>query len=303
MMFSVLTYLLPNRIVQGLAAAYCKFTALKNVGYRGTHSSHIHISFPAMKVTVLPALSDNYMYLISDEITKEAAIVDPVAPDTVLETVKNEGVNLTKVLTTHHHWDHAGGNEELVKKSPSKLTVYGGDKRIGALTNHVKDGDKFKIGDISVECLFTPCHTTGHICYYLTDQKGQSAVFTGDTLFIAGCGRFFEGSAQQMYTALVEKLSNLPDDTLVFCGHEYTQQNLKFARHVEKENKDILKAIAEAEEKRSQGLPTVPSTISQEKKINPFMRVMMGTVQGHANCDDAVSTMQTIRKEKDSFKA
>ncbi|XP_018570449.1 hydroxyacylglutathione hydrolase, mitochondrial isoform X2 [Anoplophora glabripennis] len=256
-----------------------------------------------MKVTILPALSDNYMYLISDENTKQAAIVDPVEPDTVLQAVKSEGVNLTKVLTTHHHWDHAGGNEELVKKSPNALQVFGGDKRIGALTNEVKNGDKFSIGDINVECLYTPCHTTGHICYYLTAPGQPPAVFTGDTLFIGGCGRFFEGTAEQMYSALVEKLGNLPDNTRVFCGHEYTLQNLKFARYVEKENQEILKKITWADERRKQGLPTVPSTIGEEKKFNPFMRVMMGAVQSHASCSDPISTMQSIRREKDNFRA
>ncbi|XP_030763113.1 hydroxyacylglutathione hydrolase, mitochondrial [Sitophilus oryzae] len=302
-MFSLISNLLPNKVVQGLTAAYFKVATLKSLGFRNNHSSQINVSLPNMKVTVLPALSDNYMYLITDETTKQAAIVDPVAPNTVLEAVENEKVNLTKVLTTHHHWDHAGGNEELLKKSKHPLEVFGGDHRIGALTNKIGDGDKFKIGEIDVECLFTPCHTTGHICYYLTDSTGQSAVFTGDTLFIGGCGRFFEGTADQMYTALIEKLAKLPDETLVFCGHEYTEQNLKFARHVEKENRDIVKAIEEAEQKRAKGIPTVPSTIGNEKKINPFMRVMMGTVQRHASCSDAVSTMKNIRKEKDSFKA
>lgn len=301
-MFSLISYLLPNRVVQGLTAAFFKVSAIKNVGFRGTHSAQIKVSLPKMKVTVLPALSDNYMYLITDEKTGQAAIVDPVSPDTVLEAVKAEGVKLTKVLTTHHHWDHAGGNEELVKKFPNRLDVYGGDKRIGALTNFVKQGDKFKIGDIEVECIFTPCHTTGHICYYAKDTKGKTAVFTGDTLFVAGCGRFFEGTPEQMYTALVEKLAALPDNTLVFCGHEYTQQNLKFARHVEEGNRDIAKAIADVDEKRKKGLPTVPSTIGQEKRINPFMRVMMGAVQRHAGCADPTGTMQVIRKEKDSFK-
>jgi hydroxyacylglutathione hydrolase len=114
-----------------------------------------------------------------DEGTKQAAIVDPVNPDTVLEAVQKEGVNLTKVLTTHHHWDHAGGNEQLVQKSKNALQVFGGDQRIGALTNMVKHGDKFSIGDINVECLFTPCHTTGHICYYVNAQGEAPAVFTG----------------------------------------------------------------------------------------------------------------------------
>lgn len=182
------------------------------------------------------------------------------------------------------------------------MQVFGGDERIGALTNKVKHGDKFAIGDINVECLFTPCHTTGHICYYLTAPGQTPAVFTGDTLFVAGCGRFFEGTAEQMYSALIDKLGNLPENTQVFCGHEYTQQNLKFAKHVEKDNPDILNRIEWADAKRAKQEPTVPSTIADEKRTNPFMRVNVPSVQKHANANDAVLTMQTIRKEKDSFK-
>ncbi|XP_063915998.1 hydroxyacylglutathione hydrolase, mitochondrial isoform X2 [Zophobas morio] len=256
-----------------------------------------------MKVVVLPALSDNYMYLIVDEKTKQAAIVDPVTPDTVLEAVEREGVNLTKVLTTHHHWDHAGGNEQLVKKSKNALQVFGGDKRIGALTNLVKHGDKFSIGDINVECLFTPCHTTGHICYYVNAGGQPPAVFTGDTLFVAGCGRFFEGTAEQMHAALIDILGNLPDNTQVYCGHEYTEQNLKFAKHVEPDNPDILNRIEWARVKRGNREPTVPSTIADEKQTNPFMRVCQSSVQKHAKCENSIAAMQAIRKEKDSFKA
>lgn len=176
----------------------------------------------------------------------------------MLSAVEKEGVNLTKILTTHHHWDHAGGNEALVEKSKNTLQVFGGDQRIGALTNLVKHGDKFSIGDINVECLFTPCHTTGHICYYLNASSDQPpVVFTGDTLFIAGCGRFFEGTAEQMHTALIDILGGLPDHTQVYCGHEYTEQNLKFAKHVEPDNSDILSRIQWAASKRNQGEPTV----------------------------------------------
>jgi len=220
-----------------------------------------------------------------------------------LAAVNEEGVNLTKVLTTHHHWDHAGGNVDLVKQVPNKLKVYGGDERIGALTNKVGHGDRFKIGNISVECLFTPCHTSGHICYYVTDVEDTPAVFTGDTLFIAGCGRFFEGSASQMYSALVKKLGTLPDSTRVFCGHEYTIQNLKFARQVEAQNHDIENKLRWAQEMRNQNKPTVPSTIGEEKLINPFMRVEEAKVQEHAGTmNDSVRTMEKIRKEKDNFK-
>ncbi|XP_018318957.1 hydroxyacylglutathione hydrolase, mitochondrial [Agrilus planipennis] len=293
---------LPNGIVTSLTAAYFKVSAFRKNGFRGTHSSPVIIQDQNMKVKVLPALSDNYMYLIIDEKTKEAAIVDPVDPDSVLQAVTEEGVNLTKILTTHHHWDHAGGNEDLVKKCKRGLQVFGGDLRIPAVTNQVKHGDKFTIGNINVECLFTPCHTSGHICYYLTPPDNYPAVFTGDTLFIAGCGRFFEGTAEQMYSALVEKLGGLPDNTRVYCGHEYTLQNLNFAKTVEPDNDKILDKIKWATEKRNKEEPTVPSTIAEEKQINPFMRVVTNSVQKHANSKDPILTMAAIRKEKDSFK-
>ncbi|XP_044272466.1 hydroxyacylglutathione hydrolase, mitochondrial [Tribolium madens] len=297
-MFKFASNYLPNRILQGLTAAYFRVSAFRT----NSHSSPSSVLLDTMKVVILPALSDNYMYLIVDEKTKQAAIVDPVAPETVLEAVEKEDVNLTKVLTTHHHWDHAGGNEQLVKKSKNALQVFGGDDRIGALTNQVKHGDKFSIGDINVECLSTPCHTTGHICYYVNAAGEPPAVFTGDTLFVAGCGRFFEGTAEQMHTALIDILGNLPDNTQVFCGHEYTEQNLKFAKHVEPDNPDILERIEWARAKRGRHEPTVPSTIANEKQTNPFMRVGHPSVQKHAKSNNSIETMRTIRKEKDSFK-
>ncbi|XP_065780093.1 hydroxyacylglutathione hydrolase, mitochondrial isoform X2 [Muntiacus reevesi] len=223
----------------------------------------------AMKVELLPALTDNYMYLLIDEDTKEAAIVDPVQPQKVVETVRKHGVKLTTVLTTHHHWDHAGGNEKLVKLEPG-LKVYGGDDRIGALTHKVTHLSTLQVGSLSVKCLSTPCHTSGHICYFVTKPNSPEppAVFTGDTLFVAGCGKFYEGTADEMYKALLEVLGRLPPDT----------------------------------EKYSIGEPTVPSTIAEEFTYNPFMRVREKTVQQHAGETDPVTTMRAIRKEKDQFK-
>lgn len=197
----------------------------------------------------------------------------------------------------------SGGNKTLAsdfKKGP--LAVYGGDDRIGALTNKVGQDDKFKIGNLSVTCLFTPCHTSGHICYFVEAPNGEKAVFTGDTLFLGGCGRFFEGTAPQMYSALIEKLSKLPDDTKVFCGHEYSLQNLRFGQHVEPDNKDIADKIAWCKVKRDAKEPTVPSTIAEEKLINPFMRVHAPTVQAFAKSSDPIETMGFIRKIKDDFK-
>lgn len=260
--------------------------------------------FPDFYVQVIPALSDNFMYLLVDNVTKESAVVDPVNPDKALQVVEKEDVRLTTVLTTHHHWDHAGGNVELVAKRPG-LTVCGGDERIGALTRLVKHGEEFKLGTLTVRALSTPCHTTGHICYYVYSDSGQSkAVFTGDTLFVGGCGKFFEGTAEQMYAALVTVLGSLPKETAVFCGHEYTVNNLHYAHVVEPLNQHIKDKLCWAKEQQREGLPTVPSSIGQEFNFNPFMRVDNITVQEHARkVADPISTMAFLREEKNSFKA
>lgn len=285
-----------------------RFLQLLSRGYylrvSGNHSKAINIRQAEMQVHLLPALEDNYMYLLVDDDTKEAAIVDPVDPDKVVAAVNKTGVKLTTVLTTHHHWDHAGGNTNLVKKVSSPLVVCGGDDRIGALNKKVKQGDQFNIGSLNVKCLFTPCHTSGHICYFVTGKGGEDpAVFTGDTLFVAGCGRFFEGTPEQMYKALVKILGSLPDSTKVYCGHEYTVNNLKYAHHVEPENISIKEKLAWAQKKRSKQEPTIPSTIALEKTYNPFMRVHEESVKQHVGQSDPIATMDMLRREKDSFKA
>ena len=254
-----------------------------------------------MKVKIIPALDDNYMYLIIDPSTKDAAVVDPVEPQKVLKAVSDEGVNLTSVLTTHHHWDHAGGNAELVQLK-SGLKVYGGDVNTAALTKQVEHSDEINIGSLHVTCLLTPCHTRGHVCYFVEDKSGGSpAVFTGDTLFSAGCGKFFEGTAEQMYVALVKILGALPANTQVYCGHEYTANNLLYAVHVEPENKDVLEKLEWAKGKKASGEPTVPSTIADEKTFNPFMRVHEASVQKHTGTHDPVMVMEALRNEKNHF--
>lgn len=255
-----------------------------------------------MKVRLVPALQDNYMYLLIDETTGQCAAVDPVEPKKLLSAMSEENVQLTCVLTTHHHLDHSGGNENLIATT-GPLPVYGGDDRIGALTDKVSHNTQLKLGNLDIECLFTPCHTSGHICYYVTERGGSNpAVFTGDTLFSAGCGRFFEGTPPQMYKALIDILSNLPADTKVFCGHEYTLQNLQFAAKVEPDNVDIQNKITWALTQKKNNKPTIPSTIAEEMKINPFMRVSALDVQKHAGSTDPVEVMGILRREKDQFK-
>jgi len=301
-LFSGLSRRLPDRVTQRAVAAYFTVEAWSKVGIRGYHSAQKVVDQNTMKVRILPALSDNYMYLLMDPATKEAAIVDPVDPESVIQAVREEGVTLTTLLTTHHHWDHAGGNADLVKKVPG-LVVIGGDDRIDGLTRKVGQNDEVQVGGISIRCLLTPCHTSGHVCYYVT-QDSDKAVFTGDTLFLGGCGRFFEGTAPEMYNALGAILGSLPGETLVYCGHEYSLQNLAFGAHVEPGNQVIKSKIKWCLEQRalSPALPTVPSTIDEEKAINPFMRVCEPSVQAHTATKDPVETMAALRHEKDDFK-
>ncbi|KAF7988698.1 hypothetical protein HCN44_001271 [Aphidius gifuensis] len=294
-------FLRTTKLVQQFTAALSTAKNMSSNMSTKLHSSRTKIQGQGMNVEILPALGDNFMYLIVDNKTKEAAIVDPVDPELVASAVNESGVNLTKVLTTHHHWDHAGGNK-IISEMFKNIEIIGGDSRIEAGNHIVQQGDTFDIGNLKVECLATPCHTTGHICYNVTsDQDDAPAVFTGDTLFIGGCGRFFEGTAQQMYTALVEKLGSLPDKTKVYCGHEYTCKNLQFGLAVEPNNENIMNKFTWAMSEREKKLPTVPSTIGDEKMINPFMRVHEKSVQSHTHTSDPIETMASLRKEKDNF--
>ncbi|XP_022306808.2 hydroxyacylglutathione hydrolase, mitochondrial-like isoform X1 [Crassostrea virginica] len=267
------------------------------------HSKPTTVSLSDMKILPIPALSDNYMYLLVDEDTRQCAAVDPVEPEKIIQAIERENCKLTTILTTHHHWDHSNGNEKLVQLVPGqKLVVYGGDNRVPALNAKVGHGDQFKVGNLDVKCLHTPCHTTGHICYFVTGPSGQEpAVFTGDTLFIGGCGKFFEGTGETMYSALITILSKLPGNTRVFCGHEYTVNNLKYALHVEPDNAALKKKFEWAKEQRAQNFPTIPSTIQGELEFNPFMRVDKANVQKHCKTSDPISTMSFLREEKNNF--
>lgn len=220
-----------------------------------------------MKVVAVPQLMDNYAYLIIDEKTATAGVVDCAEARPVLEAARREGVRLAAILPTHHHWDHIGGNEELLAELP-ELEVYGTDHRIPGLTREVKDGDSVRLGSLEARVLFIPAHTSGHIAYFFPDER---AVFTGDTLFSAGCGRLFEGDAAMMIGSL-SKLMALPDDTRVYFGHEYTENNLRFALTLEPDNEAVRQKYEWAKQCRARGVPTTPTTIGEEKRINPFLR-------------------------------
>lgn len=222
-----------------------------------------------MRVIPVPQLSDNYAYLVIDENTRAAAVVDCAEAEPVLRAAADAGARLIAILPTHHHWDHIGGNEDLLQHGP--LTVYGyaGQRqRIPGCTQEVKEGDHIVVGDLQARIIFIPAHTSGHVAYYFERER---AVFTGDTLFAGGCGRLFEGDAGQMLASL-SKLMRLPDDTQVYFGHEYTEKNLRFALTLEPNNVALQQKHAWAVEQGRKRLPTVPTTIASEKATNPFLR-------------------------------
>ncbi|CEP16910.1 hypothetical protein [Parasitella parasitica] len=251
-----------------------------------------------MKIIPISVLEDNYSYILIDDKTKEAAVIDPVEPIKILNVISQTGSKLTSVFTTHHHWDHAGGNIELIAKKPG-LAVYGADARIPEINYVCKDREEFKLGSLAVTPLHTPCHTKGHVCYYVTDPAtGDKAVFTGDTLFIGGVGKFFEGDARDMYRILFHVLTKLPDETWIYCGHEYTKTNLKFALTVDPKNDALVAKWNWCQDK----LITVPSTIGQEKLYNPFLRVNDQSLQMMAGKSDPVEVLHTLREMKNNFR-
>ena len=217
------------------------------------------------EVVPVSAFRDNYVWTLRRG--KHAAVVDPGEAAPVLDYLGREGLVLAAILATHHHADHVGGIAELRKKY--QVPVYGPKgEPIATLTHPVSEGDRVSVPELGVSfsVLDIPGHTRAHIAYY-----GAGALFCGDTLFACGCGRLFEGSAQQMYASL-QKLAALPDDTKVYCGHEYTLANIGFAKNVEPRNAALASREGRDREKRAAGRPTVPSTLREEKATNPFLR-------------------------------
>jgi hydroxyacylglutathione hydrolase len=229
-----------------------------------------------MAIVAVPQLKDNYAYLVIDDASKQCGVVDCSEADKVLAEVSRRGLKLVAVLPTHWHPDHVGGNLDLVRAVPG-LRVYGArgeDGRIPAMTDEVEDHDEVAVGPIRGRVIGIPAHTSGHIAYYFPALK---AVFTGDTLFIAGCGRVFEGKAETMVASL-GRLAALPDDTQVYCGHEYTEANIRFALTIEPDNRDLQARADEARRQVAAGRATIPTTIGAEKRANVFLRADVPSV-------------------------
>jgi hydroxyacylglutathione hydrolase len=222
-----------------------------------------------MKIEIIPCLQDNYSYLLIDEKDKIACVIDPSESEPIIKYLENYKINLKFILNTHHHYDHVGGNKNLKKKYGASIVGFKGDKhRIPEIDILVDDQETWKNGNFEAKIIHIPGHTLGHICFYFYNDK---LVFTGDTLFSLGCGKIFEGTYAQKYQSL-EKIKVLPEDTKIYCGHEYTMNNSKFCLAHDPNNKNLKNKIIEITKKLQKNLPTIPSTIKEELECNIFLR-------------------------------
>lgn len=254
----------------------------------------------ALEIVQVPARADNYIYLLHDAASNKTTVVDPADADPVKAELQRRGWGLDYILNTHHHNDHTGGNLALKRDYGCEIYGYGADAtRIAGIDHRLKDGEQVRVGESQAQVLFVPGHTLGHIAYYFAQDK---ALFCGDTLFSLGCGRLFEGTPQQMHESL-QKFAALPDDTRVYCAHEYTQSNGAFALTIEPHNPALCQRMGEVAALRAQGKPTVPSRLGQEKAANPFLRtdspeIRQKLAMPHAS---AVEVFAEIRHRKDVF--
>lgn len=233
-----------------------------------------------LTILQIPVLTDNYIYLLHDPVSGDTAAVDPALAQPVLDVLDEKGWRLTTILNTHHHWDHVGGNLELKQKTGCKIIAAQSDRdRIPGIDIGVSEDDVISLGQHPARVISTPGHTSGHIVYHFAED---GVLFCGDTLFVMGCGRLFEGTPEQMWNSL-QKLKALPPATRIYCTHEYTQTNGRFALSVEPENRQLQQKMLEVRQLRAENKPTVPSTIEQELATNPFFR------------EDSLALQETIK--------
>ena len=250
-------------------------------------------------VHIFPCLKDNYGFLLHDPETGETATIDTPEAGKILAEANAKGWTITQIWNTHWHPDHAGGNAEIVAKTGARVVGPQEVDRIGAAPDLIlHEGDSVELGGLRARVIETPGHTLGHIVFHLAEQK---IAFVGDTLFALGCGRLFEGTPAQMWDSL-GKLRALPDDTVVYCAHEYTASNAAFALSVDSGNADLVAYADEVKAKRAQDIATVPTTIGKEKRANPFLRADDPKLQafvGHAG--DVIATFADVLERKNRF--
>ena len=239
-----------------------------------------------MQIQIIKCLQDNYSYLIIDETSLNACVVDPSESKPIIDFVENNNINLKYILNTHHHFDHVGGNKELKKKYNSNVIGFKGDKdRIPEIDVLVDDQNIWREGNFEAKIYHIPGHTSGHIAFHFFKEK---KIFTGDTLFSLGCGRIFEGTYEQMFNSL-KKIKTLPKDTEIYCGHEYTLQNSNFCSVYDSDNLELKNKITKIKEKLENKLPTVPTILDDEIQCNIFLKAK------------DLQTFSKLRDLKDNF--
>jgi hydroxyacylglutathione hydrolase len=257
-----------------------------------------------MQIYRLPALNDNYIFLLHDVKSNTSVVVDPGEPLPVLQKLNQLGSSLTAIWNTHHHRDHVGGNLDLIKAFPD-LGVYGGVEDAGRIPGQqvfLREGDRLTFGDRVAAVWFLPGHTRGIIAYYFSpiSPDGVGDIFLGDVIFSAGCGKLFEGTAAQA-VASIDRLRQLPEATRVWCAHEYTLANLRFAVTLEPENQVLQDYFGTVQAMRSRDEPTVPTTIERERQINPFLRWDVAAIRRRVGGEDAAATFAALRRLKEAF--
>lgn len=258
-----------------------------------------------MTIFPLPAFQDNYIWIIQDKDSSRIWAVDPGDAEVVLTYCKKHNMSLAGILITHHHKDHTGGVSELRKQS--NCPVYGPNHLTELVTNPVTEGDTIDVFSASFHAITTPGHTLDHICYFSDNQNQAPLLFSGDTLFKGGCGRIMEGTAEQMLKAM-EKILSLPDNTIIYATHEYTLANYRFALSLEPNNTDLIQSNNSSQKQRSNNEVTLPTTLSLEKKTNPFLRTHIPALKNLAAqqlnenpATDSVAAFSQVRRAKDSF--
>jgi len=253
-----------------------------------------------LEIIQIPVLTDNYIYVVHEPVSGETAAVDPALALPVLEVLDKKGWQLNYILNTHHHSDHVGGNLQLKQHTGCKIIGAAADRhRIPGIDIEVKENDTITLGQHPARVLATPGHTSGHVVYYFADDN---SLFCGDTLFVMGCGRLFEGSPEQMWQSL-QKIKNLPQETRIYCTHEYTQNNGRFALTLEPDNQALQKKMSQVNQLRENRLATVPSTVAEELATNPFLREDSASLQKAIGMvgKTPVQVFAQIRQLKDRF--
>ena len=221
-----------------------------------------------LTVSAVPVLTDNYAWLIGNRESGEVAAVDPSIAEPVLDVVEAEKLRLTQVLNTHWHPDHTGGNKAIKAATGCSITAPAEAQRVSEVDRIVAEGDRVAVAGSEAVIWDIPAHTAGHIAYYFEEER---MIFVGDTMFAMGCGRLFEGTAEQMYSNM-QRIASLPDDVRIYCGHEYTLANARFAAHVDPENPDVARRLELFAAMRDRGEMTLPTTVAEERATNPFVR-------------------------------